>query len=294
MVTNSDAPTGRVPAAWATGAAGRAATESASDGAPSATFRALAWSHDDSADDDPLPYIGDDYTVPQFDSCPTVQIHGDVSETAGAPKSRSPLLFGIAAAAAAVAVAGLALTLTNTIGTPRTTNVQITQPAQTKPVPPTNTPDRTATPAPFVPQPARAASPPAAPAPRPAAPTPPPVASSAPPVSAARPRVSAAPEAPAAVTTPEITEPEPVPPPVVEPPLVTGFLPPQPVIPFPDNPVIAPAPVDDAPPAAPGWVHPQPAIPFPDNPVIAPPPPFANTPVIPGINYGQLPSTVTP
>ena len=294
MITNSDASTGRVPAAWAAGAAGRAATESASDGAPSATFRALAWSQDDGTDGDPLPYTGDDYTVPQDDSGPTVQIHGDVSELAAAPKSRSPLLFGIAAAVAAVAVGGLALSLTNTIGTPRTTTVQITQPAQTKPVPQTNTANRTTSPAPLVPPPARAAAPPAAPVPRPVASTPPAAASAPPQVSAAPPQVSAVSEAPAVVTTPEVTEPAPAPPPVVKPPLVTGFLPPQPVIPFPDSPVIAPAPVDAAPPAAPGWVHPQPAIPFPDNPVIAPPPPFADTPAIPGINYVQPSVTVNP
>lgn len=292
MITNSDAPTGRVPAAWASGAAGRAATESASDGAPSATFRALAWSQDDSTDDDPLPYTGDDYTVPQDDSGPTVQIHDDVTEPAAKPRLRSPLLFGIAAAVAAVAVGGLALTLTNTFDTPRTNTVQITQPAQSRPVPQTDAVNRTASPAPFVAPPARTAPPPAAPAPRPVASTPPPAASAPPPVPAAPP-VSAVPEAPAVVTTPEVAEPAPAPPPVVKPPIVTDVFPQQPVIPFPDNPIIAPAPVDAAPPEAPGWVHPKP-IPFPDNPVIAPPPPFANTPNIPGINYGQLPITVTP
>ena len=43
----ADTPTGIAPAAWAAGAAGLAAGESAADGAPSATFRALAWSQDD-------------------------------------------------------------------------------------------------------------------------------------------------------------------------------------------------------------------------------------------------------
>jgi len=42
--TGADAPTGLAPTAWASGTAGQAATESASDGSPSATFRALAWS----------------------------------------------------------------------------------------------------------------------------------------------------------------------------------------------------------------------------------------------------------
>lgn len=44
----ADAPTSMAAAAWAAGAAGVAATESAADGAASATFRALAWSQDDS------------------------------------------------------------------------------------------------------------------------------------------------------------------------------------------------------------------------------------------------------
>jgi hypothetical protein len=45
----ADVPTGIAPAAWAAGAAGLAASESAADGAPSATYRALAWSQDDPA-----------------------------------------------------------------------------------------------------------------------------------------------------------------------------------------------------------------------------------------------------
>ena len=42
-------------------AAGRAASESASDGSPSATFRALAWSQMTPLKD-PVPYSGEDYT----------------------------------------------------------------------------------------------------------------------------------------------------------------------------------------------------------------------------------------
>ena len=57
----ADAPTG-MAAGWAAGAAGSAATESASDGAASATFRALAWSQDDSPGGEPVPYSGEDYT----------------------------------------------------------------------------------------------------------------------------------------------------------------------------------------------------------------------------------------
>ncbi len=48
LAAAADAPTGMAAAGWAAGAAGLAASESASDGAASATFRALAWSQDDS------------------------------------------------------------------------------------------------------------------------------------------------------------------------------------------------------------------------------------------------------
>src|SRR5262245_15693983 len=44
LAAAADAPTGMAAAGWAAGAAGLAAAESASDGAASATFRALAWS----------------------------------------------------------------------------------------------------------------------------------------------------------------------------------------------------------------------------------------------------------
>ena len=52
----ADAPTGLAPAAGGRG--GAAATESATDGSPSATFRALAWSQDDAPGDEPTPYSG--------------------------------------------------------------------------------------------------------------------------------------------------------------------------------------------------------------------------------------------
>ncbi len=58
----ADTPTGIAPAAWAAGAAGLAAGESAADGAPSATFRALAWSQDDAPTAEPVPYTGADYS----------------------------------------------------------------------------------------------------------------------------------------------------------------------------------------------------------------------------------------
>ncbi|HEX2399005.1 MAG TPA: Hsp70 family protein, partial [Mycobacterium sp.] len=58
----ADVPTGLSAAGWAAGAAGLAASESASDGAASATFRALAWSQDESPGGEPVPYSGEDYT----------------------------------------------------------------------------------------------------------------------------------------------------------------------------------------------------------------------------------------
>ncbi len=63
LAAAADAPTGIAPAAWAAGAAGLAAGESAADGAPSATFRALAWSQDDAPGAEPVPYTGEDYTA---------------------------------------------------------------------------------------------------------------------------------------------------------------------------------------------------------------------------------------
>ena len=68
LAAAADAPTGMAAAGWAAGAAGLAASESASDGAASATFRALAWSQDDAPGGEPVPYSGEDYT---FDQGPT-------------------------------------------------------------------------------------------------------------------------------------------------------------------------------------------------------------------------------
>ena len=68
MAAAADAPTSMAAAGWAAGAAGLAAAESASDGAASATFRALAWSQDDSPGGEPVPYSGEDYS---FDPGPT-------------------------------------------------------------------------------------------------------------------------------------------------------------------------------------------------------------------------------
>ena len=122
----ADAPTGIAPAAWAAGAAGLAAGESAADGAPSATFRALAWSDDDAPTAEPVPYTGEDYTADVYsgrtDARPPVGfVPPEEQEYAAEPPplpwyKRPPILFGAAAAAALLAIGGLAITLTGNSG----------------------------------------------------------------------------------------------------------------------------------------------------------------------------------
>ncbi|MEO3758859.1 Hsp70 family protein [Mycobacterium sp. B14F4] len=123
MAAAADAPTGMSAAAWAAGAAGVAASESASDGAASATFRALAWSQDDAPGGEPVPYAGEDYTFEPgaTGARPAMEFaheeEGYEPETAPLPWYRRPVvLFGAAAAAALLAVGGLAVTLTGTSG----------------------------------------------------------------------------------------------------------------------------------------------------------------------------------
>ncbi|MCH9728638.1 MAG: Hsp70 family protein [Actinomycetia bacterium] len=132
IAPTTEAPTAMSSAAWAAGVAGVAASESAVDGAASATFRALAWSEDDDSVEDPLPYTGDDYTssADYADRGPTVaqspagftpQEGWDQGELGGEPAplpwyKRPPVLFGGAAAAALLALGGLAVTLTSSFG----------------------------------------------------------------------------------------------------------------------------------------------------------------------------------
>lgn len=147
---SQDAPTGMAAAGWAAGAAGLAASESASDGAASATFRALAWSQDDAATDEPVPYTGPDYAVEPTPTGarPELEFGGDTEAQPAEPKplpwyQRPPLLFGAAAVAALLAIGGLAVTLTGTSGnsgpvTETATTVQ-TGPSPGEPsVPPTS------------------------------------------------------------------------------------------------------------------------------------------------------------
>ena len=138
--TAADAPTGLAPAAWAVGAAGQAATESASDGSPSATYRALAWSQDDESGGEPVPYTGDEYYPPVPSAPPTgprpaveYEPEDDGTVLLAGPLPwyrRPPLLFGIAAAVAALSVGGLAIKLTSSDSTPTTTTTRVTKPGE--------------------------------------------------------------------------------------------------------------------------------------------------------------------
>ncbi len=141
-VSAADAPTSLAPAAWASSTAGQAAGESASDGSPSATYRALAWSQDDDATEEPVPYAGEDYSPrpeygapPPTGARPMVEFdtdeHGTGVVAPPLPWYRRPaLLFGLSAALAAVMVGGLALKLTDSDSTPTTTTTRVTKPGE--------------------------------------------------------------------------------------------------------------------------------------------------------------------
>jgi hypothetical protein len=152
--TAADAPTSLAPSAWASGTAGQAATESASDGSPSATFRALAWSQGEGAAEEPVPYAGGDYYgagdyAAETGARPIVEFEpADQDTVLLAPPlpwyRRPPLLFGIAAVVATVAVGGLAVTLTSSDSTPTTTTTRVTKPGESPatsaaPLPPVTT-----------------------------------------------------------------------------------------------------------------------------------------------------------
>lgn len=110
--TAADTPTSMASAAWAA-AAGQ---ESAADGGQSATFRALAWSQDDSKAYEPVPYAGADYGSGAFDYGAVPDRDDDIFAPAEpAPLSwykRPVVLFGLAAALALTATGGLVYTLT--------------------------------------------------------------------------------------------------------------------------------------------------------------------------------------
>src|SRR4051795_2735483 len=116
----SPPPQRRAPRGGA-GTAGLAPSESASDGAASATFRALAWSQDDAPGGEPVPYSGEDYTFDQGPTDARPQVAFAHEEEGYEPEAgplpwykRPPILFGAAAAAVLLAIGGLAVTLTGT------------------------------------------------------------------------------------------------------------------------------------------------------------------------------------
>lgn len=215
--------TGRTPNAWA---AGRG------DEFQSDTFRAMAWSQADDSLAEPLPYIGDEYSVsaeysvPRADSGPAARI-ADATEPPSTPRyRRSTLLYGIAAGFAAAAVGGLLLTVVNAHDEPKPTTIstKATEPATnvvksqptTEPVP-----IRPSSPAPVkvAEAPARVVPSAVAPSRAFAAPAPAPQTSSAPEAAAPEPAAPeaaapevAAPEAAPQAAAPEFTAPDAKPP----------------------------------------------------------------------------------
>jgi actin-like ATPase involved in cell morphogenesis len=88
-VAGAAPPTDVDPSAWAVGAARLAAAQSAEDGVASATYRALAWSEDDSRGDEPLPYIGENEPIDPAAATVTAQPHDHV-DVAAAPAQPAP------------------------------------------------------------------------------------------------------------------------------------------------------------------------------------------------------------
>jgi Hsp70 protein len=154
LAAATDAPTGMAAAGWAAGAAGLAASESASDGAASATFRALAWSQDDAPGGEPVPYSGEDYTFDQGPTDARPQVAFAHEEEGYEPEpgplpwyKRPPILFGAAAAAVLLAIGGLAVTLTSTSGStgPVTETATHVETGPSPGQPPTSAPPQTIT-----------------------------------------------------------------------------------------------------------------------------------------------------
>ena len=121
---DANAPTGLAAAsdtAWAAGTAGVTAAESASDGASSATFRALAWSQEDGTGEEPVPYTGADYNYepvtgtgarPQMEFLPPDGPPLPAEEPL--PWYRRPqLIFAAAATVLLIVTGGLIYTLTS-------------------------------------------------------------------------------------------------------------------------------------------------------------------------------------
>ncbi|KUI27518.1 molecular chaperone, partial [Mycobacterium sp. IS-1742] len=110
----ADAPTGMAAAA--------PVTAMIDDAPGSATFRALAWSQDDTTSDEPVPYTGDETYEPYNPYAPTATgaqpaVHylpADEPEDGRRGWHLPQLAFGAAAVVAAIAVGGVAYALTGT------------------------------------------------------------------------------------------------------------------------------------------------------------------------------------
>lgn len=152
MAAAADAPTGMATAAWAAGAAGTAAGESATDGAQSATFRALAWSEDDTAGPEVVPYAGEEYghDTAVAGARPPMEFRRDeetaAPEEAPLPWYRRPqLIFAAAAALLVLALSGLAVTLTSKSSTTNPSKTTAPAPTSAAPAPGTPPPPQTVT-----------------------------------------------------------------------------------------------------------------------------------------------------
>ncbi|MGB7505352.1 MAG: Hsp70 family protein, partial [Mycobacterium sp.] len=101
-------------ATWVAPAAGVPAPPAADPG--SSTFRALAWSQDDDAGDDVVPYSGEDpyLTADAYEPTENFEPEPVAQDDDVKPWQRLPMaVFGIAAALALVAVGGVAIALTS-------------------------------------------------------------------------------------------------------------------------------------------------------------------------------------
>lgn len=244
-----EAATGRAPTWW---------VAQRGEDPRSETFRALAWSQDDSPAD-LLPYEGEDYVVSQADtSMPWYR---------GAAR-----LYVIAAGVAAVAFGGLVLSTNGVENAVTTTPITVTQPATSAPEPAL---DGQATNRVGV-TPSVAPAPPMAPAVAPPQPAAPPVRTRADangvPTATIAPTTAAAPS-PAGATVPDAATPE------VTSPAAPASVDEPPAAPAPvDEPQAAPAPVDEPPLVSLPVVTPQ-AVPHPVGP-----PPVIHVPTEPAVS----------
>jgi hypothetical protein len=142
--SESDAATGMAPAALI----GVAPIESIAPTTPvvtgnapgSSTFRQLAWSQDDDASAEPVPYMGEDYSTDTSMTRAVAQYvppTGPIDVKEPRAWQRLPqLVFGVAAVVALVAFGGVAIALTSATGdsTPSPTPTPKTVPATATPL----------------------------------------------------------------------------------------------------------------------------------------------------------------